>query len=208
MGIIGSALGALGSTSSSYGQNQGWSYGGTGSSGKAVMEFNREMMREANKFAAEEAQKNRDWQENMSNTAYQRAIKDMKAAGINPILAAQNGGAQTGAGATAHAQMAHGQTDYNSAAENWGMNSAYSYSNFAEALNGLASAIGSLAQSGLPNAEQIIQKLSSGAHSAVKEFNDNVSQTFYGAGRGAGRYDNRSKDGRLYDRYGHGREWK
>ena len=49
-------------------------------------------------FNSTEAMKNREWQEHMSSTAYQRAVEDMKKAGLNPILAFQNGGASTPGG--------------------------------------------------------------------------------------------------------------
>jgi len=45
-----------------------------------------------NEFNAIEAQKQRDWEERMSNTQYQRTVADMQAAGINP--AALTSGAQ------------------------------------------------------------------------------------------------------------------
>lgn len=50
-----------------------------------------------------EAQKERDWQTQMSNTAYQRSVVDMKAAGINPIMAYSQGGASASSGAVASA---------------------------------------------------------------------------------------------------------
>lgn len=55
---------------------------------------------EANQFTAEQAQINRDWQEQMDNTKYQRTVADMKAAGVNPALAMSNGVGSTPSGAS------------------------------------------------------------------------------------------------------------
>jgi hypothetical protein len=73
---------------------------------------------EANKASAAQAEKQMSFQERMSSTAHQREVKDLIAAGLNPMLSAKLGGASSPAGAMAPVQNVLGQATA-SAAQNY-----------------------------------------------------------------------------------------
>lgn len=77
-----------------------------------------ELQEKQQAFNASEAQKTRDWNERLANTAYQRQAKDLKASGFNPALMLSGSGASGYTSATASSSSG---SSSGSGASGWSM---------------------------------------------------------------------------------------
>lgn len=78
--------------------------------------FQSQQTSAAMQFESDQAQRAMDFSERMSNTAYQRAVADLKAAGLNPILAYGNLSTSAPAGFAGAGSAASGSTASSSSA--------------------------------------------------------------------------------------------
>ena len=137
-------------------------------------------------------QKNADWNLNLDNTKYQRAIKDMEAAGLNPILAVTGGGIQVNGGNGSAASMSSpSMSGYQGAAASGGLLNGLSASEsnytgqaeyqsallglLAQAFNGLASAKSAFADINI-NFGEIAKDLGEKVENGVKDFLGGVNK--------------------------------
>ncbi len=111
----GAALGSLaGPGGTMAGASVGATLGSSFSSAQGVADTNdanRDIANAATAANAQQAQKQMDFQREMSNTAHQREVNDLIAAGLNPILSAGGGGASAPSGASGSAVTAQMQNE-------------------------------------------------------------------------------------------------
>lgn len=158
-------------------------------------EYLMQVANQNNQWSAEQAMKQMEFQERMSNTAHQREMADLKAAGLNPILSAKSGATSpSGAAAEADGSLVTGLATLLSKSLEVADNSAKANLNFS---TGYSSGSGNsysgssvLTNAGAADAIGLISDLASGNAKSVSNALNGFVHGFFGLNKQ--KYDNQA----------------
>ena len=88
LGLLGAGLASSAASAGLNYASQGWSQSFNSEEAQKQRDWSAEQAAITRDFNSVEAQKARDWSAKMYSTQYQTAVKDLQAAGLNPVLAA------------------------------------------------------------------------------------------------------------------------
>lgn len=129
---------------------------------------------QANSASSDAANQQMQFQQSMSNTSYQRAVKDMEAAGLNPMLAYSQGGASAPIGAMPSTFGNKWQAGINSAVDSQKWRLGHQEEKIKKPLEKASEAIAPKVEAGFKTVADSVSTLAESVSNAVMHIEDAV----------------------------------